>query len=179
MPAFPALAAMCGWRIVPNPGDRAAEPEDGGGPATMDDAYISALAALGGTVVGGLTSFATTWLTQVSQARSARLAAERARRDDLYGKFLDEMAELYSHALSEDDLDYARLVPIMALKGRIALQSSGPVVACAERSVRHLVDLYMAPRLSTGQVRALMDEGREDPMKAFAGLCREEMRGLR
>jgi Co/Zn/Cd efflux system component len=46
------------------------------------------------------------------------------------------------------------------LKGRIVLQSSAPVVACAERSVRYFVDLYMAPRLSTAELRALMDEGR-------------------
>jgi len=76
-------------------------------------------------------------------------------------------------------VDYAHLVPIMALKGRIALGSSAPVLACAERSVRYLVDLYMAPRLSAEQVRALMDEEREDPMKEFAALCREELRGSR
>jgi len=35
----------------------------------MDSAFISAFAALGGALIGGLTSFATSWLTQQAQAR--------------------------------------------------------------------------------------------------------------
>lgn len=89
------------------------------------------------------------------------------------------MAELYPHALSQAEVDYARLVPIMALKGRIALLSSAPVLACAERSVRHLVDLCIAPKPSAAEVRAMMEEGRADPMKEFAALCREELKALR
>lgn len=145
----------------------------------MDGALISILAALCGTVVGGLTSFATTWSTQVVQARGQRLAAERARREDLYGRFIDEMAQLYSHALSEDTLSYARLVPIMALRGRISLQSSVPVVACAARVVRYLVDLYMAPLLGAAEMREMMEDDRNDLMKEFAELCREELHQLR
>ena len=37
----------------------------------METAYISALAALAGSAIGGLTSFATSWTTQQAQARSA------------------------------------------------------------------------------------------------------------
>jgi hypothetical protein len=58
----------------------------------MDTAYISALAALAGTAIGGLTSFATSWTTQQAQARAQRLAAEREARAQLFGRFLDEAA---------------------------------------------------------------------------------------
>jgi hypothetical protein len=49
------------------------------GRTQMDQGYISAIAALAGTVIGGLTSFATTWLTQNVQARNARMAADRTK----------------------------------------------------------------------------------------------------
>ena len=61
----------------------------------MEAAYISAFAALAGTAIGGLTSFATSWTTQQSQARAQRLAAERDNRAALFGRFLDEAAKLY------------------------------------------------------------------------------------
>lgn len=50
----------------------------------MDVAYISALSALTGSVVGGLTSTGMTWLTQRAQARSGQLAHEFERREDLF-----------------------------------------------------------------------------------------------
>jgi hypothetical protein len=72
----------------------------------MDAAYISAFAALAGTAIGGLTSFATSWTTQQAQARAQRLAAERDARAALFGRFLDEAAKLYSDALQSrrDDM---------------------------------------------------------------------------
>ena len=40
----------------------------------MDPAYFSAFAALAGSTIGGLTSLATSWLTQHVQFRSQQLA---------------------------------------------------------------------------------------------------------
>jgi hypothetical protein len=42
----------------------------------MDQSYISTFAALGGTVVGGLASFATARVTQSLQSRYARVTAD-------------------------------------------------------------------------------------------------------
>ena len=61
----------------------------------MDAAYISALAALAGTAIGGLTSFVTSWMTQHAQAKAQRLAAEREKREILFGRFLEESARLH------------------------------------------------------------------------------------
>ena len=65
----------------------------------MEAAYISALAALAGTAIGGLTSFATSWTTQQAQVRAQRLANERDKREALFGRFLEEAARLYADAL--------------------------------------------------------------------------------
>ncbi len=144
----------------------------------MDQAYVSTIAALAGTVIGGLTSFGTAWVSQSIQARSARLAIESARRSDLYGRFMDELAALYSHALRGDDIDYGKLVNVFALRGRITLMASPPVIACAERSVKFLVDLYIGPKLSAQEVRAMMDAANADAIGEFAKLCRAEFQGL-
>src|SRR5262249_41206805 len=46
----------------------------------MEAAYISALAALAGSAIGGLTSFASSWTTQQAQARAERVANEKDKR---------------------------------------------------------------------------------------------------
>src|SRR6202008_2455827 len=114
----------------------------------MDAAYISALAALAGTAIGGLTSFATSWTTQQAQARAQRLAAERDSRAALFGRFLDEAAKLYSDALQNRRDDISGLIGIYALTSRIRLMSSAPVVDAAETLTRVIVDAYLAPNVS-------------------------------
>ena len=64
----------------------------------MDSTLFSTGAALAGTVIGGLTSFLTAWVSQSVQARNQRRAAESARRQELYGAFMDELAQLYARA---------------------------------------------------------------------------------
>ena len=54
----------------------------------MDVAYISALSALAGSVVGGLTSGIGTWLNQRFQAKNATLGHELSRRQELYKDFI-------------------------------------------------------------------------------------------
>src|SRR5262249_22918714 len=109
----------------------------------MDAAYISAFAALAGTAIGGLTSFATSWITQHSQVRAQRLARERDARAALFGRFLDEAAKLYSDAMQNRRDDITGLVGIYALINRMRLISSPQVVEAAETVVRIIVDAYL------------------------------------
>src|SRR5262249_1265039 len=51
---------------------------------TMDQAYFSALAALAGSTIGGMTSLVTSWLTQHAQSRAQQLGHDLGRREDLY-----------------------------------------------------------------------------------------------
>jgi len=53
--AFGARADLCRWAIQQY--------------ITMDSATISALAALSGAVIGDVTSFGTSWLSQQTQAK--------------------------------------------------------------------------------------------------------------
>ena len=49
----------------------------------MNNAYIPAIAALAGSAIGALASFATTWLTQHSQERAQRYAQVMTLREQL------------------------------------------------------------------------------------------------
>ena len=51
----------------------------------MDTVYISAAAALAGSIIGGLTALATSWLGQRAQARSEELdSRQEATRGALF-----------------------------------------------------------------------------------------------
>ena len=144
----------------------------------MDQAYISTIAALGGTIIGGLTSFLTAWVIQHVQTRNQRIATETARRQEIYGQFMDELAQIYARALRAQELDYGELVKLFALSGRIKLIASPPVIAGAERAMKYVVDLYLGPPRTPQQMREMMDQRSADAIGEFATLCREEFRLL-
>ena len=56
----------------------------------MNAAYVSAFAALAGSVIGGLTTFAAAWVTQRQQANVQWLLQEKTRRQELYQQFIEE-----------------------------------------------------------------------------------------
>jgi hypothetical protein len=134
----------------------------------MDAAYISALAALAGTAIGGLTSFATSWTTQQAQARAQRLAAEREGRAALFGRFLDEAAKLYSDALQNRRDDITGMIGIYALTNRIRLMSSPQVVEAADTVCRIIVDTHLAPNMTLEEMRANWIDRHLDPLRDSA-----------
>jgi len=141
----------------------------------MDAAYISALAALAGTAIGGLTSFATSWTTQQAQARAQRLAAERDSRAALFGRFLDEAAKLYAEALQNRRDDITGMIGIYALTNRIRLMSSPQVVEAADTVCRIIVDTYLAPNMTLEDMRANWIDRHIDPLRDFSEACRQEL----
>jgi hypothetical protein len=142
----------------------------------MDAAYISAFAALAGTAIGGLASFATSWTTQQAQARAQRRAAERDARAALFGRFLDEAARLYSDALQSRRDDLTQLISIYALTNRIRLLSTSQVVEAADTVCRIIVDAYLAPNLTMEEMRANWINRHVDPLRDFSEACRQELR---
>jgi len=141
----------------------------------MDAAYISALAALAGTAIGGLTSFATSWTTQQAQARAQRLAAERDSRAALFGRFLDEAAKLYAEALQNRRDDITGMIGIYALTNRRSLTSSPQVVEAADTVCRIIVDTYLAPNITLEEMRANWIDRHVDPLRDFSEACRQEL----
>src|SRR5437763_1260157 len=90
----------------------------------MEPATISALAALAGATIGGVTSFAATWLTQRTQARVQELTRKLSRREELYKAFIQEASKLYGDALVHDTTDVSKLVGLYALISDMRVLSS-------------------------------------------------------
>jgi hypothetical protein len=141
----------------------------------MDAGYISALAALAGTAIGGLTSFATSWTTQQAQVKAQRLANERDKREVLFGRFLEEAARLYADALQNKRDDASPMIGIYALANRIRLISSERVVERADTVVRIIFDTYLAANMSLEEVRVTWVDQHVDPLRDFSEACREEL----
>lgn len=70
---------------------------------TMDPAYLSALAALAGSTIGGLTSLATSWLTQHTQFEAQQRTHETSTREELYKDFIEEASKLYADAYEHSE----------------------------------------------------------------------------
>ena len=147
-------------------------------PDVMNPAYLPALAALAGSATGGLTSLASTWLSLHRQSRATRLSRDRARRQKLYGSFIDEASKLYADALVHDEAEISALVSVYALINRMRVLSSPAVVEKAEAVVRMIVDTYSAPNKTFLELRKLMDSHAIDPLRSFSDECRSELQAL-
>src|SRR5215470_5354129 len=99
----------------------------------MNTAYLPAFAALAGSAIGGLTSFASAWLTQHHQDRAKRLSGEKTRRQKLYKQFIDEASKLYGDALVHDQAEVSALVSVYALVSRMRVVSSSAVIGSSTR----------------------------------------------
>ncbi len=144
----------------------------------MDPAVLSTISALSGTVIGAISSLGTTWMTTKAQARAARIAAERSKREDLYGRFMDETAKLYASALNHVGVDYERLTGLYALSGRIKLYASAEVANGANDALKFLVDLSLKPPMSAEDMRIMMDSTDANIIDRFATACRAELANL-
>ena len=142
----------------------------------MEAAYISALAALAGSAIGGLTTFATSWTTQQAQSRAQRVANEKEKREALFGKFLDEAAKLYADAMqNKRENAPAVMIGIYALTNRIRLSSSARVVEKADAITEIIMDTYLSPNMTVQEVRNKWIEQHIDPLRDFSEVCREEL----
>jgi hypothetical protein len=144
----------------------------------MNTAYIPAFAALAGSAVGGLTSFASAWLTQHHQNRAKRLSSEKIRRQELYKQFIDEASKLYADALVHSQAEVSALVGVYALISRMRVVSSSAVIEKAEAVVHLIIETYFTPNKTFSDFRELMNGHSANPLRAFSEECRSELHSL-
>jgi len=145
----------------------------------VEVAVISAMAAIAGSSVGAITTFATTWLVQTSQVKSQRLGSEMAKREKLYADFIAEAAKRMTDAMSHQAETPDVLVLLAASIGQMRLFSSSEVITAAEQVARAIVDSYIAPNRNLKELHdAFMDKTRLDPLGQFAAECRKELGGI-
>jgi hypothetical protein len=143
----------------------------------MDPAYASALAALAGSAIGGLTSLTASWLTQRTQVRAQQIAHDVARREDLYKDFIEEASRLYADALEHDQADTSKLVTLYALVSRMRVQSSPAVIESADRIMQVIIDTFLGPNITLRDLApTLKNKQAMDPLREFSEACRAELR---
>ncbi|MBV8650014.1 MAG: hypothetical protein JO255_01025, partial [Alphaproteobacteria bacterium] len=98
----------------------------------MDVGFLSALSALAGSVVGGLTTGITTWMALRAQLRAGHYAHEMARLEELFRDFIVAASRAYGKALTTNDPDLQDLVAIYAMVGRMRVMCSPQIIACAD-----------------------------------------------
>lgn len=141
----------------------------------MDAAYISAFFGLAGALIGGLTSFATTWLIQHTQIHEMRREAARKTLHDLFNAFITEASRLHADALSHEKDDVAEMVQLYALVARMRLLASERVVTAAEHVMHAIVESYLAPNRTLHELRILAREGKMNFLVEFSEACRAEL----
>ena len=139
-------------------------------------AYLSAVAALVGTFVGGITSIATSWLGQQRQTKEQRRARQKAEMQALYKLFIQDASKLYMDALEHNTTEVPNLVDIYATLNRMRVLSSPKVIAAADNALRMIVDTYAKENTTFSGIKQLIDHGFPDPLRAFSEACHEELK---
>ena len=145
----------------------------------MDVSIISALAALTGAAVGGLTSGIATWLNHRSQVRVEWILHEKSRRQILYRDFIEEASKCYIDALQHDKADIPGLIGVYAKLSAMRALSSKTVVQRAEDVARKILDTYLEPDKSFVELRKMAIDGTIDLLHDFSTTCREEFEKMR
>jgi ferredoxin-NADP reductase len=140
----------------------------------MDGGYASALAALAGSSIGALASFATTWLNQSYQNRIQRHSNERARREKLFGDFINEAAAAYTDAMVNNLENPSGLVNLYAIKSRISLFSNEEVLLEADKVMQAITRKYYGEKTKYSEMNP--DTVTQfDLLRDFTKSCRKEI----
>ena len=99
----------------------------------MNEAVVSAVAALTGSALGGITPIISNYLIQRGLTQRELLTHELVERQNLYAEFIQFGTTLFVRATTKEpqDENMDDLVKLYALVGRVRLYASTPVVEAA------------------------------------------------
>jgi hypothetical protein len=139
-------------------------------------ASLSAVAALIGTFVGGVTSIATSWLGQQRQTKEQRRAHEKEKLQALYKQFIQDASKLYVDALEHITTEIPKLVDIYATLNRMRVLSSPKVIAEADKALRMIIHTYARRTRHFSGIRQSISNGFPDPLRTFSQACHEDLK---
>ena len=145
----------------------------------MDTTIVSALAGIFGSLSGGSATVATTWITQNRRNKREALRGEVAKREALYGEFINECSKRVMDSLERNLDNPHTLLSLYALLNRIRLCASDAVLTHAVELVRFIMEQYFAPNVSVEEFHQRVHNGHIDPLKAFSEACRQELISMR
>jgi hypothetical protein len=141
----------------------------------MDVAYLSALSALAGSAIGGITSLAASWLTHRVQFTAQQRASDLKKREELYKDFIEEASRWYADAFTHDKPEVSNLVNLYALVSRMRIMSSPRIIECADEVALVIIDTYLAPNKAFPDIKELLNADGINPLREFSNACREEL----
>jgi hypothetical protein len=146
----------------------------------MDPGILPAVSGLIGSLVGGISTFAASWLTQRGQVRTQTLVQRAMQRETLYAEFIIEASRRVVDAWSHQAESPAVVAGLYSAVERMRLISSNEIVDAAEKVLRNVIDAYAAPDKTFEEMRAYIKaEADYDPLREFSRICRSELTALR
>lgn len=145
----------------------------------MEPAFVTAMAAVLGSVVGGSATVATAWLTQRTSTKRELLRQELRKRETLYGEFISECSRLAIDALVHGIEKPETMWSAYALLNRIRLSASQAVFAQGEAVLKGIASQYYSANVSLDEFRSIALSQEHDPLKSFGEACRTELKALR
>lgn len=140
----------------------------------MNNAFLSAMAAVAGSGVGAFASFASSWLTLSSQERATRLGQALSQRQQFYGDFIDEAARLIADALTHHLDDPSKIVRLYAMVGKMRLFGPPHIVARAEAVMRQIIEIYERPNVDFHDPSQTRQDS-ADVLRQFSEMCRRDL----
>jgi hypothetical protein len=145
----------------------------------MDIAYLSALAALAGSVVGGLTTGLSAWTSQRAQMRTALLAHKISQREDLFRDFIVSASKTYGEAIVSSEPQLSELVGLYGMVSRMRVLCSARTVACAERAMLTTLDTFFKPNRTLQELHETIKGAHGiNVLQEFSEAARDELRAL-
>ncbi len=143
----------------------------------MDVAYVSALAALGGSVVGGLISGIATWLAQRSQILAGHRSHQISHREELFRDFILAVSKAHGQAMINNQPDLQALISMYGAINRMEILCSPRTVACAQRAAQATLETQFQPSKELPDILAMIKSGTWiNPLSEFAEAARDELR---
>jgi hypothetical protein len=146
----------------------------------VNTAALSALAALAGSALGGITPLISNYLIQRGLTKRELLGRELTARQSLYAEFIQFATKVYVRATTkkQTDADMDDLIALYALMSRIRLVASNGVIEAAEDFAADVTRRYGEEPLSMEALRSATLAPHIDPLNVFSSRCRDELRQL-
>jgi hypothetical protein len=146
----------------------------------MNDAFISAVAALAGSALGGITPLVSNYLIQRGLTERELLTRELTERQSMYSEFIRFGTSVFVKAVTLEPQDGSLddLVALYALVSRIRLHASAPVFKAAEDFAVLVTEKYGNAAICIETLKSAALKSRVDPLSTFSLECRKELEDI-
>lgn len=143
----------------------------------MDTAILSGTARLVGSLVGGVSTFAASWVTQGKLVGSQRRFHRASQRQQLYSEFIVEATKRLAEAWNHEAEGPEVVTNLYSAVQRMRLISSSHVVDCAEQVMRAVIAAYVEPNKTFDELRQRVQQRTDanDNLREFTEACRQEL----